>query len=76
MAARCWPAVRVGFHGDKPGAGVEVWTRDVLNLGVSPARLVEAARVSMQAGGVAVEHCVTREQPTSFASFSLPPIQS
>ena len=28
--------VRIGFHGGK-----DVWTTDVLNIGVSPARLVE-----------------------------------
>lgn len=38
--------VRVGFHGGK-----EVWTRDVLNLGVSPQRLVAAARRRFEAAG-------------------------
>ena len=28
--------VRIGFHGGK-----DVWTNDVLNIGVSPARLIE-----------------------------------
>lgn len=43
--------VRVGFHGDTPSKGAEVWTRDVLNLGVSPARLVAAARRRFEAAG-------------------------
>ena len=41
--------VRVGFDG-----GADVWTRDVLNLGVSPARLVAAARARFEAAGGAV----------------------
>ena len=60
------PAVRVGFYtGDKPGSkksssksssssgssSSEVWTQDVLNLGVSPARLVAAARRRFEAAG-------------------------
>jgi lycopene cyclase CruP len=28
--------VRIGFHG-----GADVWTKDVLNIGVSPAKLIE-----------------------------------
>ncbi|KAL4448357.1 hypothetical protein ABPG75_005576 [Micractinium tetrahymenae] len=43
--------VRIGFHGDAPGQGAEVWTRDVLNLGASPARLVAAARARFEAAG-------------------------
>ena len=54
--------VRVAFHGgaaaggkgnSKAGdsGGAELWTRDVLNLGVSPARLVEAARRRFKAAG-------------------------
>lgn len=43
--------VRIGFHGDPPRGGVEIMTRDVLNLGVSPARLVEAARRRFEAAG-------------------------
>jgi hypothetical protein len=36
--------------------GPEVWTRDVLNLGVAPARLVAAARARFEAaGGLVVE---------------------
>ncbi|KAI7837968.1 hypothetical protein COHA_008271 [Chlorella ohadii] len=43
--------VRVGFAG-----GSDLWTRDVLNLGVSPARLVAAARARFEAaGGVVLE---------------------
>lgn len=43
--------VRAGFHGSP-----DVWTRDVLNLGVSPARLVDAARRRFEAaGGVVLE---------------------
>jgi 2-polyprenyl-6-methoxyphenol hydroxylase-like FAD-dependent oxidoreductase len=38
--------VRAGFHG-----GQDVWTRDVLNIGVSPARLVAAARRRFEAAG-------------------------
>ena len=59
------PAVRVGFYtgGDKSGSkksssggsggssSSEVWTQDVLNLGVSPARLVAAARRRFEAAG-------------------------
>lgn len=43
--------VRVGFDG-----GSDLWTQDVLNLGVSPARLVAAARARFEAaGGVVLE---------------------
>lgn len=38
--------VRVGFHGS-----ADVWTTDVLNLGVSPAKLVAAARRRFEAAG-------------------------
>ena len=41
--------VRAGFHG-----GSDVWTRDVLNLGVRPAALVDAARRRFEAAGGAV----------------------
>lgn len=43
--------VRIAFHGDNPGQGAEVWTRDVLNLGASPARLVAAVRARFEAAG-------------------------
>lgn len=43
--------VRVGFAG-----GSDLWTRDLLNLGVSPARLVAAAKARFEAaGGVVLE---------------------
>ncbi|KAF6251608.1 hypothetical protein COO60DRAFT_604343 [Scenedesmus sp. NREL 46B-D3] len=38
--------VRVGFHG-----GTDVWTRDVLNLGVKPDRLVALMRRKLEAAG-------------------------
>jgi len=42
---------RVAFH-----EGAEVWTRDVLNIGVSPVKLVGAARANFEAaGGVVME---------------------
>lgn len=37
--------VRVAF------AGQAVWTRDVLNLGASPARMVDMMRMKLQAAG-------------------------
>lgn len=44
--------VRCGFF-----EGTEVWTRDVLNLGVSPERVVAAARAKFDsAGGVTLEN--------------------
>lgn len=44
--------VRVGFHGGK-----DVWTRDVLNLGVSPARLIATVRAKFEAaGGLVLEN--------------------
>jgi flavin-dependent dehydrogenase len=43
--------VRAGFHGYK-----DVWTTDVLNLGVSPEKLIEGARRAFEsAGGLVVE---------------------
>ncbi len=49
--------VRVGFSGGK-----DVWTRDVLNLGVSPARLVAKTRQRFElAGGVVRESCALQE---------------
>lgn len=43
--------VRVGFHGGK-----DIWTRDVLNLGVSPAQLVSKARQRFEErGGLVIE---------------------
>ena len=45
--------VRAGFHGYS-----DVWTRDVLNLGVSPERLVESSRRAFEAlGGLVMENC-------------------
>ena len=38
--------MRVGFRG-----GGEIWTKDVLNLGVSPAKLVELMRRKLEAAG-------------------------
>jgi hypothetical protein len=38
--------VRVAFH-----EGAQIWTRDVLNLGVSPVRLVEGARAVLECNG-------------------------
>ena len=38
--------VRVAFH-----EGSEIWTKDVLNLGVSPVKLVDAARAVLQSNG-------------------------
>jgi hypothetical protein len=44
--------VRIGFHGDGGGSGgVDVWTRDVLNLGVRPDVLVQAMRRKVEAAG-------------------------
>ena len=43
--------MRIGFYGEPPRGSTEVWTRDVLNLGVSPARLIEAARRRFEAAG-------------------------
>ncbi len=41
--------VRVGFHGTP-----DVWTRDVLNVGVSPDALIQTARAKLEGAGGAV----------------------
>mmetsp|Transcript_24284 Transcript_24284/g.57884 ORF Transcript_24284/g.57884 Transcript_24284/m.57884 type:complete len:429 (-) Transcript_24284:330-1616(-) len=47
--------IRAVFHGAEDKA---VWTRDVLNLGVSPAKLVSSARQRFEAeGGIVLERC-------------------
>lgn len=49
--------VRAGFHGYS-----DVWTQDVLNLGVSPAKLIEASRRAFEAaGGLVVDNCPLSE---------------
>ena len=37
--------VRIGFHG-----GEDVWTRDVLNVGLSPAKLIDLVSRGMERG--------------------------
>ncbi|KAL4433254.1 hypothetical protein ABPG77_003302 [Micractinium sp. CCAP 211/92] len=39
------------FNPGEAGEGADLWTRDVLNLGVSPARLVAAVRARFEAAG-------------------------
>eukprot|EP00892_Ulva_mutabilis_P010734 jgi/Ulvmu1/8032/UM004_0269.1 len=41
-----WHDVRMGFKG-----GPDVWTSDVLNLGVSPAKLIETVKQRFEAAG-------------------------
>ncbi|GAX73571.1 hypothetical protein CEUSTIGMA_g1022.t1 [Chlamydomonas eustigma] len=41
--------VRIGFHG-----GANVWTKDVLNIGVSPAKLIDKVKARFQGLGGAV----------------------
>lgn len=44
--------VRAGFHGYE-----DVWTRDVLNIGVSPEKLIQASRKQFESlGGIVVEN--------------------
>ena len=56
--------VRAGFHG-----GSDVWTRDVLNLGVRPAALVDAARRRFEAaGGAVLDEAAGRAAPAGDGS--------
>jgi lycopene cyclase CruP len=41
-----WNPCRCGFHG-----GGEIYVNDVLNVGISPRKLIEKARANFVAGG-------------------------
>lgn len=66
-----WSNVRAGFYKNK-----DVWTSDVLNLGVSPKLLIQKVGSPYSWGVMHISHCLNSEgQASSIDQYDSAPLE-